>query len=109
MNYFRGTMSNSKKDIFLLSIAMPIYVTILLNGNVFIQRQLHPKIKVFCFEQVKINFALFELFFVFHDILHTNSRMCRGLSRRDLQKITTFKWYLVYVQKCQAKERRVQL
>ena len=109
MNYFRGTMSNRKKDIFLLSIAMPIYVTILLNGNVFIQRQLHPKIKVFCFEQVKINFALFELFFVFHDILHTNSRMCRGLSRRDLQKFTTFKWYLVYVQKCHAKERRVQL
>ena len=47
-------MSNREKDIFLLSIAMPIYVTILLNGNVFIQRQLHPKIKVFCFEQVKI-------------------------------------------------------
>ena len=65
MNYFRGTMSNRKKDIFLLSIAMPIYVTILLNSNVFIQRQLHPRIKVFCFEEVDINFALFELFLCF--------------------------------------------
>jgi len=40
MNYFRGTMSNRKKDIFLLSIAMPIYVTILLNSNVFMSHLL---------------------------------------------------------------------